>query len=380
MHLAQMIDTLDWGGAQKMQLFLVQALVPLGIDVTVISLNQSLDSPLPAQLKAAGARVMIFPFPRLLSLQSFLRLAAFMRREKFDLLHAYLAYGNIIGSLVGRLSSTPVFGSFRNAGYDPQRMTARRIKLETFCLQHFTQGIIANGYAVAEYGRKQVGNSIPIDILPNAIDANAKPSLSNAERRTLRQQIASDPDRTIILSVGRLTPQKGFPNLLRAYASVLQAHPNTALVIAGGGISQGDLEEEIHRLGLDGHAFLLGQYNDVPRLLAVADIYANSSIIEGTPVSLLEAMSAGLPIAATAVGDTPYILDNTSAILVPAEHPEELAEALSALIASPERRCQLGRAARERVERNYSPKPWTRNLLQLYSKLAPQAADYLAKI
>jgi glycosyltransferase involved in cell wall biosynthesis len=379
MRLAQMIDTLDWGGAQKMQLFLVQKLIPLGIDVTVISLRPS-NSPLPSLLREAGARVFVFPFMRLFSPASFMRMVAFARQQHFDLLHAYLTYSNILGPLVGKLSRTPVIGSFRNAGFDPKRMSSKRLYLETFCLKHFAQGIIANGYAVADYGRTRLGADIQIDILPNAIDADGIPALMEPERQALRKEIGGDANRTIILSVGRLTPQKGFPDLLRGFEQVSNTHPDSALVIAGNGDSRASLEAQIRKSGLKDRVFLLGERDDVPRLLAVADIYVNSSLIEGTPVSILEAMSAKLPIVATSVGDTPYILNETSAKLVAPHSPNELAVALTSLITSAESRHILGNAARERVVQKYGPEPWTKSLLQLYSKYSPSVATFAAKL
>ncbi len=380
MRIAQMLDTLNWGGAQKMQLFLVQSLRPLGVEVTIISLNHLPDSPLPAQLQTAGARVETFPFPRLFSPLSFFKLIGFLRRERFDLLHGYLTYSNILGSLAGRLSGTPFFGSFRNAGYDSARISARRARLESFCLRHFADGIIANGYAVADFGHQQVGENVSMDVLPNAVDVNIIPQLSRDEKQTLRRELVGDADRILILSVGRLTPQKGFDHLLQAFARMREKHPRAALVIAGTGRLLESLAAQIRVLGLDGHAFLLGRRDDVPRLLAAADVYVNSSVLEGTPVSVLEAMAAGLPIAATSVGDTPHLLDSDSGILVPPAHPEALADALTSLLDNPKRRAALGLAARARVQKEYSPQAWTRNLLKLYAKLAPSANATLKKL
>jgi glycosyltransferase involved in cell wall biosynthesis len=180
--------------------------------------------------------------------------------------------------------------------------------------------------------------------------------------------------------VGRLTSQKGFEHLLQAFARVHEKYPNAALVIAGDGRQLDSLAAQIRSLGLEGHAFLLGQRDDVPRLLAVADVYVNSSLLEGTPVSVLEAMSAGLPIVATSVGDTPYLLDSDSGILVPPAQPEKLAEALMVLLSDPLRRDSLGKSARVRTQKDYSPQAWTRNLLAFYSKFAPSAKEHLKKL
>ena len=118
MHIAQMLDSLNWGGAQRMQLFLVETLRPLGVDVTVIDLGDSSGSSMPSRLRAAGAQVVSYPFPRLFSPGSFIRLVDFLREQQFDLLHSYLTYSNIVGPLAGGLTGTPVIASLRSAGFN----------------------------------------------------------------------------------------------------------------------------------------------------------------------------------------------------------------------------------------------------------------------
>lgn len=184
----------------------------------------------------------------------------------------------------------------------------------------------------------------------------------------------------LLLSVGRLTPQKGFEHLLKAFALVHEIHPTVALAIAGDGRELEPLAAQIHSLGLDGHAFLLGQRDDVPRLLAAADIYVNSSLLEGTPVSVLEAMAVGLPIVATSVGDTSHLLEGDAGILVPPAESEKLADALIGLLSNSVRQAALGKSARARAQKEYSPQAWTRNLLKFYSKFTPNAKPILQKV
>jgi L-malate glycosyltransferase len=377
MRIAQMIDSLHWGGAQKMQIFLVQSLQPLGIDLTVISLRQDSNSSVAAQLEAAGARVVTFSFPRLFSIGSFVHLVQFLRHESFDLLHTYLTYSNIIGSFAGQLSGTPVITSLRSAGVDPRYFRPRRVRLENLALRYAARKVTANGYVVADVGRKRLPN-VHIDVIPNAIDLI--PPLAEDQRQTLRAQITGDPQRPMLLSVGRLALPKGFPDLLDAFACLHSDFPSAALVIAGEGDMAGELRTTIARLGLDGHVFMLGLRNDVPALLGAADLYVNSSHWEGMPVSVLEAMAAGLPVIATAVGDTPWVVKPGTGVLVPPYRPKELAMAMANLLASPEQRSCLGLAARDHIQRNFNRDVWRRNLLNLYAQVVPGTSGYLAAL
>jgi glycosyltransferase involved in cell wall biosynthesis len=375
MRIAQMLDTLAWGGAQKMQMFLIESLQPLGIDITVISLTESSNSPLELKLHEAGIRVVFCPFPQLFSPGSFGDVVNLLKKEKFDLLHAYLTYSNIVGSCAGVLTGTPTIASLRSADFEGRTYTFQRAFLENFSLRFLATRVMANGLAVAKYASHRVKNSRSVDIIPNAV--NFVPSISDAEREKLRQELTGDTTRPLILTVGRLTEAKGFPDLIHAFAEVHVQFPSAILVVAGGGSLSDSLNDQIRELGLQEQVILLGSRTDVPRLLAAADIYINSSHWEGTPVSVLEAMSAGLPVIATRVGENPYLLEPDAGVLVHPHQPLELAAALVYLLSSEDRCHKLGAAALERVRNYYNPEIWRYNLLKLYSELTPNALPYL---
>ncbi|HEY3311087.1 MAG TPA: glycosyltransferase [Anaerolineales bacterium] len=378
MRIAQMLDTLSQGGAQRMQVFLVESLQPLGVELTVISLREPSKSPYLERLQAAGARVVSFPFPRLFSPGAFINLVKFLSHEKFDLLHAYLTYSNIVGSMAGRLTGTPTIASLRNADKQGVSYTPKRAMLEVFAMRYLATRVMANGIAVAEVARKRLNNARKVDVIPNAVDLI--PSIPEDERRLLRQAVLGDPGRKFILSVGRLTAAKGFHDLIDAFALVHAQDGLAALVIAGGGDLRNELNEHVAHLGLTGHILLLGPRDDVPKLLAAADIYVNSSHWEGTPVSVLEAMAAGLPVVATRVGENPYLLEPDAGLVVQANQPAELASALLTLLASDVKRQSLGQAARERIGHSYSRVTWQKSLLALYSEITPEAKPYLEAV
>lgn len=376
MRIAQILDTLDVGGAQKMQIFLAQSLQPLGIELTVVNLNDAFEPALVDQLKSLGVRVVSFPFHRLFSPVSFFQLVKFLRHEKFDLVHGYLTYSNIIAPLASHLCGIPVIASLRSAKYSHHRYAFRK-QLEDFSLQHLAHRVMANGIAVGEFARSRSG-STPVDVIVNAVDI--LPPLLENERNAIRHELVGDAPGPLILSVGRLTAAKGFYDLLDAFKIIHVTHPNAQLVIAGGGNLKNDLDSRIQELNLQHNIFLLGSRNDIPRLMSAADAYVNSSHWEGTPVSVLEAMAAGLPIVATTVGENPFLLQGNVGILVPPSQPEKLSAAIISLLDSPQKRTELGQAALARIQETYGRRAWSRNILTLYAKLVPEAGDYLAKL
>jgi glycosyltransferase involved in cell wall biosynthesis len=175
--------------------------------------------------------------------------------------------------------------------------------------------------------------------------------------------------RVDLLSVGRLRAPKDFLTLVQAIAAL---EPGSArLRIAGDGPDRPALEAEIERTGLGEHVELLGDRDDVPELLAGADVFVLSSDSEGFPMSVLEAMAAGLPVVASAVGGVPEaVRDGETGSLVPPRDAAALAEALRRLVADPALRERLGDAGRQKVEREFSLERFEHDHLELYRNRA----------
>jgi glycosyltransferase involved in cell wall biosynthesis len=274
LHVAHLIDTLSWGGAQKLLVTFAEASKVHNFLPTVISLRERNDSPFHDQLQALGVRVVTFPCRRLIEPKQIWQLARFLRRERFDILHTHLTQANILGGLIGRLLGIPVVSSLHNTHARKRRFHAMRQQIEAWVLRYSVQRVIAVGYAVADVQRKRLPDT-PIDIIPNAVSTIS--SLSSTQRDTLRRTLVGDHTRPLLISVGRLTAQKGYHDLLTAFATVREFHPLAALIIVGRGDLQAELAAQITALGLDGHVFLLGARTDVPDLLAASDIYVSAS-------------------------------------------------------------------------------------------------------
>jgi glycosyltransferase involved in cell wall biosynthesis len=374
MRVLQMIDSLKWGGAQKMQVFLAESLQPLGIDLSLVSLRLESNSSVPDDLRRLDVKVHTFDFPRLFSPVPFFRLVQFIRQGQFDVIHAHLSNANIIGTLAGRLCGVPVIASLRSSGLDQRYQRPTRVFLENQVVSRGANRIMANGWAVGEFAERRYRHR-EIDILPNAIDPI--PPLSAEERKNLRLQLVGDASRPLLLSVGRLAALKGFPDLINAFSELHKSHPQCALAIAGDGKQREELTAQIQQLHLTGHVFLLGVRNDVSRLMSACDLYVNSSHLEGLPVSVLEAMAAGRPVVATRVGDIPYVIEPGTGIVVEPNHPEQITQALRNLLDHPEQQLALGAAALNHIRRNFNRRAWRIQLLTLYTKVTPAAVPIL---
>ncbi|MFC5038100.1 glycosyltransferase family 4 protein [Tianweitania sediminis] len=169
-----------------------------------------------------------------------------------------------------------------------------------------------------------------------------------ADAKAVRATIAVREHEKLLLTVARLTAQKGHDVLLAAAPAVLAAHPAARFVLVGRGSEQVNIEEAIERAGLQNSIQVLGQRDDVEALLAAADLFVLPSRFEGLPLALLEAMSAGLPIAATAVAGTLEALGLQHPFLARADDPAALAAVIIKALDQPDEAQQAAKAARQR--------------------------------
>jgi len=169
-----------------------------------------------------------------------------------------------------------------------------------------------------------------------------------------------------VLTVARLDPQKGLHDLVAAAALV----PEARVMVVGEGPERRALETRIAHLGLGDRVHLLGFRSDVPDLLAGSDLFVLPSLFEGLPLSILEAMAAGKPVVATAIGgNDEAVVDGATGLLVPPGDPRALADAIRALLRDPERRRRLGEAGRRRAEAEFSAPAMVRRVAAVYDEL-----------
>ncbi|HLK76194.1 MAG TPA: glycosyltransferase family 4 protein [Streptosporangiaceae bacterium] len=187
-------------------------------------------------------------------------------------------------------------------------------------------------------GARRVGHAV----VPAPV-AGAPPDVSAETRAALRTEFGADPDQPVVLAVGRLATQKGFGLLLDAAVRWSDLQPAPLLVIAGHGPLAAGLQARAASLGLA--VRFAGQRDDVPALLAAADVFVLPSVWEGQSLVLQEALRAAVPIVATRVGGNPGLLGEDAAILVPLGDAQRLAEAVRAVLDDPALAARLRAAA-----------------------------------
>jgi glycosyltransferase involved in cell wall biosynthesis len=189
-------------------------------------------------------------------------------------------------------------------------------------------------------------------------------------RDEVRRELDLGPNDLVLLHVARLHPIKDHTTALRMLAQMLGRQPNSRLVIAGEGLQREIMQRQIAELGIVQQVRMLGVRSDVPRLLAASDIALLTSLNEGIPLTLIEAMAAGLPVVATNVGGVGEVVeDGVSGFLATAADPAALAGKALRLAIDPELRSRMGQSGRARAHALFSESRMLAEYRRLYEEM-----------
>ena len=214
-------------------------------------------------------------------------------------------------------------------------------------------------------------------IIPNGFDCRRFRPDERA-REEVRAELRVSREALLVGLIARFHPVKDHATFLQAAAQVARAHPAVRFLLAGTGVTgeQPGLRKLVAEHRLRDRVFLLGERSDVPRLTAALDIACSSSWIEGFSNTIGEAMACGVPCVATGDGDTTAELVAGTGLMVPPRDPAALAQAILRLIdAGAEQRQQLGQAARQRIESEFSLPSIARRYEDLYQAYVEGAAQ-----
>lgn len=346
--IAQLIETDGPGGAEILVIAFCEALRERGYNVLPI-LPPPRNGWLHGQLKGAGFE------PRSVELlgrplgSSIAELRQLFQSHHVDVAHSHEFTMGVLGSVAARLSGVRHMWTLHGNQTMTQALR-RRIAIRTAI--RLSQATTA----VSEDTRRHLNDTLGgparrIVTIPNGIPD--RPGV----RLPTRHGLGVVDDELLLLSVGSLVPRKGHDVLLRALHQ-LEDRPGLRrwkLAIAGQGESAKDLEQLAQELGLADRVMLLGQRSDIPDLQAAADLFVMPSLWEGLPLAVLEAMMAGNAVVASNISGIPEaIRHNVDGLLVPPGNEDQLADALSQVMAGDTVREGFGRSARQRALERFS--------------------------
>ena len=314
-------------------------------------------------LETQGVEVACFSAPNNLSiLLAANQVATHLRRSEADVLHCHLPIAGVVGRLAGKLATVPVIYTEHNKleRYHP---LTRRLNLSTWRWQ---ERVIAVSGDVAESIRIHTNSRVPVDVVLNGVDVD-RFERRGVDSAALRRELGIPPAAPVVGTVTVFRLQKGLHDWLEVARTLHERHPGIHFLVVGDGPLREELVAQAGSLGLGDSIHWPGLQQDVRRYLVAMDVYLMSSIFEGLPIALLEAMCMRCAVVSTAVGGIPEVIeDGENGFLVEPGRRQQLAEVTSRLLASPQVLKRCGEAARRTVEKRFSIRRMTRELEATY--------------
>jgi glycosyltransferase involved in cell wall biosynthesis len=304
------------------------------------------------------------------------RLLKLCRTWRPDIVHTQLSRADWIGRPVAASLGIPVVSTIHNLhtrayAADAAWPAAHLGLALDWLTQPLTDRFVSVSQAIAA---DLIARGLPaarVVVIPNGLDLDRRRSdPAGPTRQAIRAEWGITEDELVVGTVARLAPQKGIASLVEAAREVVARNPRVRFVQIGGGPLARETRQQIESAGLAGRFHQIEKVADPMALLPGMDIFALASLWEGLPLALLEAMASGLPSVATRVaGNEETIEDGRSGILVPAQDPVAMANAILELAANPARRRAIGDEARARVEHTFDASVMAASYRKLYTDL-----------
>jgi glycosyltransferase involved in cell wall biosynthesis len=303
-------------------------------------------------------------------LVSLAKLVALVRREKPDVVHTHMAKAGTIGRLAALVCRVPLIvhtyhGHVFHGYFSP-------LKTRVFITIERALGLATNRIIVLGDGQRDEIASYGVaprdKLVPIRLGLDLQPFLSAERHRgELRAELGIDASTPLIGIVARLVPIKAHEHFFDAAALVHRERPNARFLVLGDGERRAELEALARSLGLQPVVHFMGWRHDLTRVYGDLDLVVLSSLNEGSPVSLIEALASARPVVATAVGGVPeVVVDRQTGILVPPARPEALAQAMLEVLGDPAQAESMGKAGRRHVYPRYDSSRLIDDIRNLY--------------
>jgi len=306
------------------------------------------------------------------ALSTTFKLFMYFIKNKFDIVQTSLFDANFHGRIAAKLAGVPViiseehsehyqYNSFKFKAYIYADMLLSMITDKIICCSEKMM------HSVAKKENISMNKLFPI---VNAIDFK---KFENVKSRTLvRKAINIDNSNIVIGNIASLSPRKGQDCLIRAFGKIHRIFPSSKLVIAGRehAETKRKLVDIIQEFDLTNDVIFLGERRDIPDLLNAMDIFVLSSVYEGMPLSIAEAMHMGIPVISTDAGGVSEIISNgVNGILVSPGDPDSLSDAIADLLNNPEKSRLLAKSAKDTVASKFDPNIYVNKLNSLYEEI-----------
>lgn len=303
-----------------------------------------------------------------------------LKSGNFDILHFHLFGANLCAKPLAIMVGHPVIIVHDQCNDASRENNPLLLAADAFWNRQ-SDRVIAVSESTRRYllDREDLDDS-KVTTIPNGISTELFRPATSEQKRSARLSLSLSPESFVIGGVGRLVKQKNFPLFLKVAAAVLRANPEVEFVIAGTGPLESQLRADAERLGIHGHVHFLGHVSDRVGLYHALDVLLLTSDFEGTPMTLLEALGSGIPVAASAVdGIAEVCTHGKNALLSPPGEPGDFKDSLCRLIDSAALRKHLGTEGRQTVMERYDIDGITRQVEGIYGEILKKSESGLGR-
>lgn len=360
----QIVTTLNIGGLEKLVLDLARKIDRQSFQISVCCFSRN--GQLRDEFQKIDVPVFTVEKKDKVDWMMPLRLRSLFKQERPDVIHTHNIDPYLYGTLAAKMSGVRAVIHTEHSNIPMNKWWLARA--ERF-LSWMSHKIVADSKKVGNFLVKQ--QNIPpqhILVIYNGVDMDKfKREMSVIEKKAT---LGINSSTKVIICVANLLPVKNHKMLLRAFRRVLDVFPDIVLLLAGDGKCRVELEAMSKELNLSDNALFLGRRNDIPELVSTADVFALSSVSEGLPISVLEALAAGKPVVITDVGGNSEIIQDgiTGGYLVTAGDAEGMAERIIELLSDRQKALELGAHGGKRIEEKFSLVNMVEQYQQLYLK------------
>jgi glycosyltransferase involved in cell wall biosynthesis len=371
------------GGAERSLAELLPGLISEGIEPIVLCFYRRTEG-VEADVLASGVDVRFLGAHRLVNRA--LAVRRIIRQERPDIVHTSIFEANLAGRLGSAAMSPVVLSSLVNTPYIPTRRRDPNVSRFGMTTAHVADGWTARHlcdhfHALTHAVKDWAVGSLRLDpasitVVERGRDPRRLGEPSVARRRESRRALGLTDETRVILNVGRQEYQKGQRFLLEAMPAVRSRDPRAVLLIAGRkGNASDDLQALKQQLGIDDETVrFLGHHEDIPSLLAAADVFAFPSLFEGLGGALIEAMALGLPVIASDVPAVAEVVEaGRSGLLVPPASATDLAAAIGEVLGDDGMAREFGARGREIFIDRFTLSRSTARMIELYRTLADRS-------
>jgi glycosyltransferase involved in cell wall biosynthesis len=354
-RLTVLLQDLEFGGTQRYAIHLLKRINRELFAPELWVLRGGSDM-LPAA-RATGVNVVHLSQSSWVGPRALAHLAWKLRSACPQILYTLTVVPNIWGRVFGRIARVPVIVSgYRSLFPNQHERWLWRLSDRIICNAHALKEIMIQRYRVAPER---------IAVAPNAVDTDH-----------FRPDSVPDAGNPIVLSIGRLVDDKDPLNLLEGFRMAAERVPHAQFAIMGNGPFKSEIDSRIQAHSLEARIKLMGGVPDVRPAMRSALVFVLASVREASPNVIIEAMAMGLPVVATRVGGIPeLVVDGQTGILVEPGDPKALAAAVATVLADENRRREMGRMGRQRVEEFHSLK----NMVTETERIFLEAVDRKVK-